>query len=207
MKKNILSPVIIAFLLISYINTKAQNISNVEKKNIVSVNTLNLFNHSLHLGYERLFFNNFGARLTLLKSFKDDEDNISDGYKVLSNVGIDLNIYPSNKKRRIIFFCGPSIRYGQFRENGSVKRNADEFNYYHKYNYASLFLSSGLRVLIGKRFCTELQIGIGKTKITYNKSYNLPPPSFASNSNPNWGIIENKIQFDAFAMLNMGYRF
>ena len=207
MNRNRLSPVIIALLLFSYINTKAQNVSTVEKKNIVSVNTLNLFNNSLHLGYERLFLNNFGVRLTLLKSFKDDEDNISGGYKVLSNAGIDFNIYPLNKKRRIIFFCGPSIRYGQFRENGSVGRNGTEFNYYHKYNYASILFTSGLRALIGKRLCTELQIGIGKTKITYSGSYNLPPPNFASNSNPNWGIIENKIQPDAFAMLNIGYRF
>lgn len=207
MKRNLLSSVIIVLLLFNYINTRAQNISAVEKKNIISVNTLNLFNHSLHLGYERLFFDNFGTKLTLLKSFKDEEDNISGGYKVLSNVGIDFNIYPSNKKRKIIFFCGPSIRYGQLRENGSVKRNETEFNYYHKYNYASILFNNGLRVLIGKRLCAELQIGIGKTKITYSKSYNLPPPSFASNNNPNWGIIENKTQLDAFAMLNIGYRF
>lgn len=126
------------------------------KKNIISVNYLNLVNGNLHLQYERILNNPvFGVKASVNIGVADFDLDVL-AYRRKFTTGADFNIYPTGQGK-VRYFIGPAFRVGALQEdfqNSFASLTID-------YSYYSFLLSNGFHIHVKESFYMNFQAALG----------------------------------------------
>lgn len=162
------------------------------KRNLISINPLNLFHGNINLAYQHIFESGKTALRIPVKIGFDNENNLdyflpsATDQKVVGSLELDFLYYPTGQ-HLVSYVTGLGLEGGAvnvFNQESSIWQGGQLIERYsHETNsYMSIFFYNGLAVEAGSNFGLSVLLGLGpkrfldvekKTEFMMNFSFNL----------------------------------